>query len=431
MKNFDDIFRERLHDFEADPDDALWHKILPLIPKTTPWWGGHKTTLLVTLVVVGLLGIYPRQPHVFDSIQKKDCGLLARKPSQTKNSRYSNRNVARFAEPVDRTLDVPQTEFYNLSKTSVLPANSSAGVGQKTRRNSKNNASQSENTQVLVAIPTDVTLQLSEIHPRVFDSETFLNDLQKAKPEFGLLSNSVFKHNDFRGSLPAVDFETSVDLSPKKIVNKPHWEWFGSVMPLFSYLNVRPTATDQTFVSQVQAPAALSTDRAGVRLQAGVQAWVSKRISVRLSLGFSQQNHRLSYLSTDNSVKSFLVEAVDNQKVKVTPILNKNENNWSSKRNYAGLTASGQYWFVKGKRVSHFVSMGGELFRLLNPEGTNAKISSILKVSYGFTKPISPHFSLNVEPTFSYGTTKQFDTAKLLEVRPYHYGFNVGLLWKP
>lgn len=434
MKNFDDIFRERLHDFEAGPDDALWHKILPLIPKTTPWWGGHKTTLLAATVVVILFGLYPSQPPAFDVIKKNNCDLVTSEITKSKSIQYiSNQIVGRGIKLADGNLNAPLTEVYSRQKTTELSANILTAFDQKMHSNSKTNALQSAIQRDLAGNPTGLPDQMFEAQSKVIAPETILNDPQTQPFQFVALQASTFKQNNFKGNLPTVVYETTPDAIPEKTITKPRMEWFGSVMPLFSYLNVRPTATDQTFVSQVQAPATLSTARVGVRLQAGAQAWVSNRVSVRLGLSFSQQNHSLSYLSTDNSVKTFLVEAIDNQKIKVTPVLNRNENNWNSKSNYVGLTASSQYWFKKGRNVSHFVNAGGELYGLLNPQNTagTKRINAVLKVSYGITKPISTHFSLNIEPTFSYGLTKQFDAAKLLEVRPYHYGFNVGLLWKP
>ena len=437
MKDIDDIFRKRLRDFEADPDDALWHKIRPFAPKNASWWNRHKVLALAVAMIVVLFGVHLSPPSFVDTgirtaaevsplsrnreklaVQNRDNRLIKPKSAErSKGVAYKTPIVALpenllEAQPVARSWATVAAKI-RPPRTGLSPTSGSGQVAQVPVKH----------TAGIIAYEAG-TLTANQ-------SKETASEPLKVQFESTNLQGSPFRRSVFGQTKPDVVYNLPPSLPAKKPDTKLSTEWFGSVMPLFSYVNVRPLATDQTFVSQVQAPAALSADRMGVRVQAGAQVWLSKRFSARFGLSLSQQNSQFSYFSTDNNVQSVLVETLDNQKIKVTPLFKQNQNTWVSKQHYAGLTASGQYWLKKGV-VSHFVGAGGEIYGSLGPKiADRSAVSAVLKVSYGITKPIGPHLHLNVEPTFTYGLTSQFVGGKMLEVRPYNYGFNVGLLWKP
>ncbi len=411
MKDIDDIFRKRLRDFEADPDDALWYKIRPSAPKNASWWNRHKVLVLAVAMIVVLFGVRLSPPSFVGTGIRTAAEVSSLSRNREKLAVQNTDN--RFTKPKSAERSKVVAYKTRPRRTGLSPT---SGAGQ------------------VAQVPAKYIAGII-----AYDAEPFTANQPKetasepSKVQFELtnLQNSPFRRSVFGQTKPEVVYNLPPSLPAKKPDTKLSTEWFGSVMPLFSYVNVRPLASDQTFVSQVQAPAALSADRMGVRVQAGAQVWLSKRFSARFGLSLSQQNSQFSYFSTDNNVQSVLVETLDNQKIKVTPLFKQNQNTWVSKQHYAGLTASGQYWLKKGV-VSHFVGAGGEIYGSFGPKiAGQSAVSAVLKVSYGITKPIGPHFHLNVEPTFTYGLTSQFVGGKMLEVRPYNYGFNVGLLWKP
>ncbi len=462
---FEDIFRDRFADFEAEPSEILWNKIEPQLPvnptRRFPYWQ-------ISAVILGLFlgGIYftrnieneslsyltqlnkesiplKSTPHLSKS--KTDKGEISylsdlitdneslhskgriqyvpksvsKKDEQTiiKTEVIDNQTNKYFTKTVhEKILRQKITDgnpsiitLNNIPKNPLNPSNSEQSNPIITTNsifepNNKNLATfqNSSNTFESKSVPSNNSQNVSERKMNL----SFL-DLKS----YGLLAN-YFK-------TAKIKF-VKVPKEEVYFKEKKPLEFYISAMPLLNYYTITPNGNDANYVHNISVND--DGDRVGFYTQAGLVFTLSDKLKLRTGLTFTKTNHSISYrVRTD----SLVVQPADNKGIDISfADLNKT---YSQSANYLGTKIELQYIFLRGEALTHYVSVGGEAAYRLNG---NHELNGFANFAYGITRQIGDNAYLFIEPTFSYSLNQQSDNSSLLLVKPNKIGFNIGVNFK-
>ncbi|MFZ4647603.1 MAG: hypothetical protein ACOYNP_17750 [Gemmataceae bacterium] len=201
------------------------------------------------------------------------------------------------------------------------------------------------------------------------------------------------------------------------------------LMPLYTYHQITPVATDAVWVKNVRSQGALSGQRAGLRLQAGVEWPLSQRLSIRTSLIYNQLNQQVSYNTPSDKPDSIRVERVDDKTVRLTPYYSDTQVTRQAKWHYVGIGSDLVWQIGKLGAWRHYASAGASVGTYLTPEAsqTTQPLSGFVQAAYGVERPLTPSVWLRIAPTIQYGLSTISDSDGLFHIRPYTYGVTISL----
>lgn len=249
--------------------------------------------------------------------------------------------------------------------------------------------------------------------------------------EFTLLNNHPTQSLRVRLNLPDVAI---VALPPVMIPKTPTVKrqrpvLYGSVMPLYTYQRINPVQDDAVWVKSVTTQKTLSTQRAGVRLQAGVEWPLGRRMALRTSLAYNQLTQQLTYALPSTQPDSVVVERINAQTIRLTPYYNDQRVSTRTNWHYVGIGTELVWQLGKLGGWQHYLTTGASAGTYLNGKSfmPNGPLSGFVQGSYGLERPITRTLWLRVAPTVQYGLSTVSDETGLFHVRPYTYGLTIGL----
>ncbi|QJW91437.1 hypothetical protein HNV11_19665 [Spirosoma taeanense] len=197
-----------------------------------------------------------------------------------------------------------------------------------------------------------------------------------------------------------------------------------SVMPLYSYRNINPVATDEVYVGNIRQEKTFASGRTGWRTQIGVEWTLGRQLSLRTGLTYGQMQQSLNYSVSPIAPDSARIELIDAQTVRVTPIRTTRPVAETTRYHYAGLNADLLWRLSAGGSWRPFVTagatVGGYVAPVWQPGG-------FVQASIGVERPLTSRLWLRVEPTVQYGWNPVSDKQNLFQIRPYTYGLTIGL----
>lgn len=224
-----------------------------------------------------------------------------------------------------------------------------------------------------------------------------------------------------RMTLPSIVFATKAPEQSRKII-KP--SWMVALMPMYTFRQIKPNTTDDVYVRQVNTPGALSTDRVGWRFQVGTEWPLSKKVSLRTSVVYSQLQQTVEYAIRPAKQDSVVVDLLDEQTIRFTPVFVDQTKTQTNTWHYAGLSADVLWRVGTGKRWQYFMTAGTSGGSYLGPV---RRITGFYQASFGVERPVSDGLWLRIEPSLQYGWNAITDRKELFLIRPYTYGFTIGL----
>ncbi|MBB6002096.1 hypothetical protein [Arcicella rosea] len=464
---FEDIFRDKLFDFESEPNDKLWKSIEPQLPanpaRILPYW--QMTAVAVLLLLTGI-GVYlmssltnneTEETQIEKTIENELNKTINSEVISEKNNKISNKEnksiiiEKKYLQNSDKL--VPSTTESLVSNSNIQQENSAEN--KRTTLKNQQNRLKAEGVIPPVNLGDDVQPEFSDgakqnglvnqyskkytpnksnktnrfavfsgKHENI-DEESVNNtsvEATKFSDQRYILLNTLdgkayhpFTNHfrtpkiKYRGPKPTVYFKES----------KPV-EWYVSAMPLINYYTITANGNDANYVHKIAVND--EADRLGFYTQAGLVFTLSDKFKLRTGLTFTKTNHSFSYqVRTD----SLVVQSPDNTGVDASfAELNKV---YAQSAYYLGTKIDLQYTFLRGESLSHYVNVGVEGAYKING---SKQLNAFANIAYGITRQIGDHAYLFVEPTYSYSLNQQSDSNSLLLIKPNKIGFNIGINFK-
>lgn len=231
-------------------------------------------------------------------------------------------------------------------------------------------------------------------------------------------------------SLPNIRLSALPQSAPKKPdASRQRPSVFMGIMPLYTYQRIDPVRTDDIWIKNLTTQHALSTRRAGLRIHAGVEWPVTRRISLRAILIYNQLNQKVSFLTPADEPDSVRVEQIDEKTVRVNPYYHDKWVNRQTNWHYVGAGTDFVFHLGKFGGWRHYASLGATVGVYLTPDTyiMTQPRSGFVQGSYGIERPLTPSVWLRLAPTIQYSLTTISDADGMFFTRPYTYGLTIGL----
>lgn len=363
-----------------------------------------------------------------DTKEVMEQPVLATAPAQTRTRERSQAVIPTYAgtperaarvsnrtendAPVAKTLDEKKPEGGNSQRTvsTVLPVS----------------------TQSIPSVPADAEALMAPASQTEIPAST--NSIIEALVEQRLVANPA-THNPMRALsisllLPAVTVPAQPETAPKQpVVQRKRAIVFASVMPLYTYQTIDPVADDEILVRNIRTQKAFSGQRAGVRLQAGIEWPLSRWVHLRTSLSYNQLSQSLSYSTPKNRPDSIRIERVDASTVRVTPYYNDKQLSSQTQWHHVGLGTDLVWQLGKLGAWQHSITTGASVGAFVSQKSPyfSKPITGFVQASYGIERPLTRTLWLRVAPTVQYGLNRVSDAEGLFIIRPYTYGLTIGI----
>ena len=217
---------------------------------------------------------------------------------------------------------------------------------------------------------------------------------------------------------------TVAPMAPEQSHNSHKPSWIVALMPMYTFRQITPNTTDGVYVRQVNPTGTFSTDRVGWRLQAGLEWPLSKKLSLRTALVYSQLQQTVQYAIRPSKQDSVTVELVDEQTIRLTPVFADQVKTQTNTWHYAGLSADILWRVGSGKTWQYYLTAGASGGAYVGPV---KHVSGFYQASFGMERLVSNGLWLRVEPSLQYGWNAVTDHKNLFLIRPYTYGLTIGL----
>ncbi|KAA9356296.1 hypothetical protein [Larkinella humicola] len=233
-------------------------------------------------------------------------------------------------------------------------------------------------------------------------------------------------------TLPAVHAparQQAPGIEPEWLTARP--SFFASVMPLYTFREVTPVRQDNVVMEKIRPSTALGA-RTGLRVQAGAEWSLNRRLSLRVGAVYQKLQQEMTYSARALHSDSTKVEWVDQQTIKLTPLYKSVEHRVKTAWQYVALSADGRWQLNPGQTTGlrHSMAIGGSLGYLVSGRSSQ-RWQPFLQASYGIERQLTEKLRLQVEPGIVYNLNAISDNSRCFSVRPYSYGLVVGLHWQP
>lgn len=477
---WDDYFRQQFADFQSDPPADALDRILaglPTAPTPTPpsATGGRNLTWLwsglgILLFLLGGLVLHQqrwqaRSNDLTASLTDKQISAALvpteRKHSSVRTMSQSTRrtepvetskqtaNVRQFLvsdEPATVTNVPARASSVTADRPASKPLSENAVSQRAIRRPQRANEAGAASTELgeNMVEPSFAARKLNEPVEKVTSyqfsiqtGQTLETDVtqtnqvfKKAADQLKFLNTNDMRSLSVRLALPAVKTSAVAAVSPKQPdVSRQKLLIFASVMPLYAYQRINPIPNDDVWVKSVSTQKTLSAQRAGIRLQAGIELPVNRQFSVRTSLLYNQLSQSVSYTTPSDRPDSVRVERVDANTVRLTPYYKDKQVSQQTQWHYVGVGADFVWRVGSLGSWRHYATAGTSVGTYLSQQPVHiaAPISGFLQASYGIERQLTPVLWLRVAPTVQYGLNTVSDAEGLFRIRPYTYGLTIGI----
>ncbi len=481
--DWDDHFRQRFADFQSEPPADSLKRILADLPTPAPAISGRNTWLFgglgAILLLIGSWFVSHRSSPVAarfrvtsESEQQqsnkkiKHSSTLPSLPIADKDAPPVPviNSLAQTTAKVNSKSNIP-SEGVNEEKQAVASNDNAGGIlasietPYKTNKQKEPAISRSKQVELVdgsesgsveknalglsqrvpkpdkiysanrvVTAPLDVVKPaVTETQPTV-GSEATTNNGQRMSLAF--LPNQPLRPIRLSLALPEINLSALPLSAPKEPTeSRKRPTIFIGVMPLFTYQRIDPVQTDGTWIKEVKTQSAFSTQRAGIRFQAGIEWPISRRVSLRTSLIYSQLNQQVSYYTPTDRPDSVRVERVDEKTVRLIPYYSDKKVTQQTNWHYVGAGADFVFHLGQLGAWRHYASAGATVGTYVGQGAGQATqpLSGFIQGSYGIERQLTPSLWLRLAPTVQYGLTTVSDADGLFRVRPYTYGLTIGL----
>ncbi|WP_019988648.1 hypothetical protein [Rudanella lutea] len=435
--DWEDEFRQRFAHFRADPPDHALNRILADLQTRKPGAGFRYDRLLVCAALLTLLTgswflsqLTESEPMpVATSANRVSSPVLApsyaRANQQTKGP--SNQREAQAGQRVE-----PDDE--SIQPILLLDPNGRIAPNARLTLARLSNRSELTEAPIHAVLPErDTEAGLALTNPTPAPQSTIALEEQTRWENPSELVEDL-RNRPFRGygkwHLPTIQAPVTDEAAPQQpVVSRQRPISFVSFMPLYLYQRINPIQTDGVLIRDLSTQHALSTERVGVRIQAGVEWPLGKKASLRTSLAYNHLSQQVTYTTRNPTPDSVRVERIDEKTVRVTPYYSDKRVETHANWHFVGVGTE-LVWRVGSLSAwRHYTTIGTTVGLMIGPAQTRTghPVSGFVQAAYGIERPIGGSVWLRVAPTVQYGLNTLSDRESLFRIRPYTYGLTVGL----
>jgi len=343
--------------------------------------------------------------------------------ARIRHSTGSNKALSASKGRVSEGDELVGTQAKSSAKTSQANTDLAASPASLTKEPMAPTGKSSEWPQQIADSPT-----LPQTGQQQSDQELLLPVPQAVSLAF--LATQALQPIRLSLSLPDITLSALPQSAPQQpAMSQKRPVVFVGIMPLYSYQQIAPIITDAVWVKNIRSQQALSSHRVGLRLQAGIEWPLSKRMSVRTSLIYNQLNQQVSYTTPSEKPDSIRVERVDDKTVRLTPYYSDTQVTRQTNWHYMGIGSDLVWQLGKLGAWRHSVSAGASVGTYLaqGASQTTQPLSGFVQAAYGIERPLTPSVWLRIAPTVQYGLSTISDSDGLFHIRPYTYGLTISL----
>ena len=205
---------------------------------------------------------------------------------------------------------------------------------------------------------------------------------------------------------------------------------YAQFMPTFTYNRVETNRNDNQLITAVEKIPAISAERMGIRVEAGLTHSIRPRLSLFAGILYFQRTQNINYfLQTVDSVSA----RSDGNVLVITPGLEEEERTYEHEIQTAGIQL-GALYKLPGRKVASSIGSGLELHRSLRKQSNDLFEEPSLYVFYNLfyrlEYPTDRRFRFLAQPTFNYSLRLSNDLNTPFYVQPYGFGLNFGFTFK-
>jgi hypothetical protein len=483
---FEDVFRERLSDFEAEPPAEAWANIAAQVQPARPWWKNwyYYLPIMASLVIISPqttvdspqknanTGESPQTTvdspqknantgespqSTVDSPQKN--ANTGESPQSTVDSPQKNANTgespqttvdspqknANTGESPQSTVDSPQTTVDRRLSTANNPQKN---TDSKLNRNKNAEIADNQvNTQTTVDSPqTTVDRRLSTANNPQKNTDSKLNRNKNAEVTDNRLIRDFFVINllsrkesliqTTENTLANQAIENMAINLPKPRFRPPLWLSF-TASPLYTFRTILPNEGDSLVITRFAPQNSFSRQATGFALNFTLEKSINQRLTIFGGANMLQAKtaDALSYYNQENV--SYTVIRSDSARIIVQP--NFNSISATQRSTYQNLALTlGLKYHLGGQRIRQSVALGGGYNWLINEKfNTNElktkdiqKHNILLTLSYEFDYQVNTRWRLRFAPTAIYYLQPWFQNTAIYQTRPYHLSFQLGASYR-
>ncbi|WP_138991048.1 hypothetical protein [Larkinella sp. C7] len=449
------IFRQRLENYESEPAEDALERILrgskpPSVEKPGRHVGRRIGLSLAFLGILVLLTVGIRE------YTASSTGTVAQAPAVVKaDPKLETEQAGTFAENHPTTGEVSHVsqngrpakavesrsvrdggrigESSVFARAAEKKRRKPVGSGLEPLRRNEQNTSEKLVSQ-LSSIPKEVPDEAYDVNSTIPSSspQTSMETETESALRYAFVTGKATRLVFPVATLPAVHppaRQQAPDIEPGKMAARP--SFFASVMPLYTFREVTPVRQDEIVMEKIRPSTSLSA-RTGLRVQAGAEWPLSRRLSLRVGAVYQKLQQEMTYSARALRSDSTKVEWVDQQTIKLTPLYKSVEHRVKTTWQYVALSAEGRWQLNPGQMTGlrHSMAIGGSLGYLVSGRSSQ-RWQPFLQASYGIERQLTEKLRLQVEPGIVYNLNAISDNSRCFSVRPYSYGLVVGLHWQP
>ncbi|KAB7729092.1 hypothetical protein F5984_15700 [Rudanella paleaurantiibacter] len=435
--DWEDGFRQRFADFRANPPDHALNRILTDLQARKPAPGFRYGRLLIGVSLLALLtgswflsrSFEPGPIPIATSASRVSSLLLTpnHTPANQPMKGLSQQRKTKAAQPVEQNNESirPIILLDPNDRTAPTATPTLVRLGSRPK---------STEPPIHAVLPQrEAGAGLVSINPS-FAAQTAIPLEKQAHWTNPSEPVEDLRSRPFRGygkvHFPTIQAPVADEAAPQQpVVSRQRPISFVSFMPLYLYQRINPIQNDGVLVRDLSTQHALSTERVGVRIQAGVEWPLSKKVSLRTSLAYNHLSQQVTYTTRNPTPDSVRVERIDEKTVRVTPFYSDKRVETRANWHFVGVGTE-LVWRVGSLGAwRHYTTMGTTVGLMIGPAQTRTghPVSGFVQAAYGIERAIGGSLWLRVAPTVQYGLNTLSDRESLFRIRPYTYGLTVGL----
>lgn len=450
-ETFDNEIRKRLSGYEEEPDEKLWENIVPQRPvydKEPGLFGMAALISAISFIPVSLAlyfsGWYSEE--LYDSPSKQapvaELSIMGRGEHNNEDYFENNPEGASGYKNFPEALGVNDFEEANKKSSGMTRY-----IQESSNQLSEFSDVKLDSYQEEAVVPGnnhEDALRIGPSSPDSLNNEGNLEAGHRKVPPHTASSETIAGRKQLSDSIdekalnkvvivkePEPDEDEAEKEKKSGLRNKT---FYLIAMPTLGYQRIEANRNDNIFIEGINRVPNFSFKRLGVRLEAGIQVPLSKRMQVSAGLLYYQRKQTLGYV--EKMVDSMKVISAESEIV-VGPEFSYIQKTFDHELRNAGLQL-GIIYMLSVKKFVHSLGTGLEVHKSLRkPSGgetgqffvEDPSLYLFYDLYYRLQYPAEGRLKAVFQPTLNYSFYFNKDLNAPFYVKPYGLGLNLGITY--
>jgi hypothetical protein len=470
----DDSLRKKLQHYSENPDEDLWEKIESGMQQPVPvknilkhyveepdgsvWTGVQRRMVLhntfrrfeigssLISVAALLLLVYLFLPREINSGTTED-GVNAPKLNDSvllPKVDDDKRKVGPLAMPAIREVDRP-SYVQKLSSVAELQ-NYASHTAEGKRNNVSTDEDQRRSDFAIPILPVDEdkhedailsanaaltgSSNIDSLNSVICETDHTQQSSADADTTDKILTDTsqiiVVKLDTIR----KIDLPLDVETTEKKSKDKKPAGFYFLFMPTLGYQHVSPVTDDNILIESIERVSAFSLKRLGIRLEAGFEKYLTRRVAFNVGILYYQRKQTINYQYRDTSQPE--VSQLNPNAFTYSVSLQQQSATFEYDLKNVGVLG-GLNYTITGKRFIQKFGLDAELQKGLRAPtsevDTHQQFYVFGDVFYRIAFPINKRFDMMFQPTINYALQLDERINAPFYVKPYGLGLNFGVYY--